>query len=126
MLTLLQFVCLDNLNEIYRPLIEKDPLLALYFVGIILVVCVVLMNLIGAVIFASALEANQSEEDSLKEQHESDWAQLIGDLKAMFSRIDEDQSGMLSLDEFMEVDKDDKDALCAALEVDTPMEIFKL
>merc|ERR1719464_371890 len=55
MLTLLQFACLDSVGAIYRPLVAKQSLLVFYFVSIILVVPIIVMNLVTAVIVEGAI-----------------------------------------------------------------------
>jgi len=56
MLSLIQFISMDNAVLIYRPLLLKEPSLVIYFVGIILSLSTVLMNLVTAVLVNSALE----------------------------------------------------------------------
>lgn len=126
MMTLVQFACMDDLSQVYRLLIEKDGWLALYFLAIILVVSIMLMSLVMAVIISSTIDANQTEDDVKRDERDEAWAQLISNLKDMFTRIDEDNSGTLTLDEFLDIDKSDQAALCSALEVQTPIEIFRM
>merc|ERR1719277_1366336 len=98
----------------------------LYFVAIMLTVSILIVNLVAALIISSTLDANQRELDVVQETQERDWGNLIANLKDMFNRLDEDKSGQLTLDEFLDVDKKDQQALCQALEVSTPHEIFKM
>merc|ERR1719277_1718540 len=98
----------------------------LYFVAIMLTVSILIVNLVAALIISSTLDANQRELDVVQETQERDWGNLIANLKDMFNRLDEDKSGQLTLDEFLEVDKKDQQALCQALELSTPQEIFKM
>merc|ERR1712190_387149 len=44
MLMHLQFLTLDDIGEIYRPLIQKRPELSIYFVSFIMLVSITLMN----------------------------------------------------------------------------------
>lgn len=125
MLTLVQFVTMDDLATIYRPLCEKDPWLTLYFIALILVVSVLTMNLVLAITLSTTLDSNQRELDAKQSSQESDWGSFIANLKDMFNRLDEDKSGQLSLEEFLEVDIKDQQLLCQALELNTPQEIFK-
>jgi hypothetical protein len=76
--TLVRFVTLDDINIIYRPLVEKDPWLALYFLLLMLVVGIVLMNLVTAVIFSSTLEMEQDEHDEVQHAQEEEWAKRSG------------------------------------------------
>jgi len=70
MLTLLQFVCMDSIGSIYRPLIQENPSLAVYFVAIILIVAVVFMNIVTAVLVNGALE--QAAEDKEMQRSEQE------------------------------------------------------
>merc|ERR1712187_807656 len=75
MMTLIQFICMDSIGAIYKPLIEKDPILAIYFVAELIVIPIVLMNLVAAVIIQDAMEqanadkqAHQIREDKKKKK----------------------------------------------------------
>ena len=46
MLTLVQFVTLDNTSEIYVPVIKHVPGLVIYFMTFIMIVSIALMNLV--------------------------------------------------------------------------------
>ena len=46
MLTLIQFVMVDSIAEIYTPMVSKNPMLGIYFVLILMVVPISLMNLV--------------------------------------------------------------------------------
>lgn len=125
MLTLMQFICWDNMSGIWRPLIDCEPLLALYFVPLIFIVSILLVNLVTAVILSSTFEQNLQEQDTLKRSKEAEWAKLISDLKHMFLRLDEDKSGQLSRSEILKIDESDQERLCEALGVNTPVEVFE-
>jgi voltage-gated sodium channel len=124
MLTLLQFATLDDMAKVYMPLIDKDPWLTLYFVLLVLVVSIVLMNLVAAVIISSILEQEQDEHDDIQRSREEEWATLIRDLKDMFLRLDEDRSGHLSREEVLCMDNADLVKLNEALGVSSPIEVF--
>jgi len=64
MLTLLQFVCMDSIGSIYRPLILQDPMLIIFFLPFILVVSIALMNLVNAVIVEGAIEQGKTDRES--------------------------------------------------------------
>lgn len=126
MLTLVQFVTLDQLSEVYRPLCEKDPWLSLYFLLLLMIVSIILTNLVTAVIFSSTLDANQKAIDDVQSTQERDWGSFISNLKNMFNRIDEDMSGKLTLEEFLAIDKRDQVALCQAMDVPGLTDIFMM
>jgi hypothetical protein len=124
MLTLIRFVTLDDMSVVYKPLIDLDPVLVVYFVCLILVLSIVLMNVIAAVIFGSSLEQTRDEQDEVQRNQEDEWARLIRDLKAMFERLDEDGRGQLSKDNMINMENEDRDRLSQALGVTSPIQIF--
>lgn len=126
MLTLLQFVFVDDASQVYRPLIEKDVWLVFYFVGVLVLFAVVLMNLISAVFFASVIDQNAREMDEAKKDQEQNWSELIADLKTMFLRLDEDQSGVLTRDEVVNMTEEDQIVLQEALGVHSAVDIFNM
>lgn len=93
MLSLVQFVCMDSIGAIYRPLITHDPSLALYFVLVILTVGIVLMNIITAVLVNGALEQASQDKEAIRIQEEKRKKKLMASLREMFHRLDEDGSG---------------------------------
>jgi len=60
MLTLIRFVSLDGLAAMYEPLIRRKPLLMLYFLVLIWIVSIAMMNLITALIIEESMEANRA------------------------------------------------------------------
>jgi len=99
LLTLSAFVTLDSIASIYSPLITQKPSLGFYFFFIILFVSVALMNLVTAVLVEGAL-ANASadkelEKIDLRERLKSQMPRLV----EIFSEIDKDGSGTLTMEE---------------------------
>mmetsp|Transcript_18784 Transcript_18784/g.41954 ORF Transcript_18784/g.41954 Transcript_18784/m.41954 type:complete len:657 (+) Transcript_18784:76-2046(+) len=124
MLTLVQFLCTDDLASIYRPLVDKDWFLVFYFLALIMIVSVLLVNLITAVILSSTLEQNNSEQDAIKATLKEEWTRRLGDLRSLFERLDQDKSGLIDRDEIMNLKEEDKEMLCEALEVEEAKQIF--
>jgi len=116
MLTLIQFVCLDSIGSIYKPLIEKSPLFMVpYFVMLILVVGIVLMNLVTAVIVNGALEQAAEDKDMQLMQKKVEKQKLVKHLRQIFARLDEDGSGSLSLQEILNMPAEDLKDINSAL-----------
>jgi len=115
MMTLVRFACLDNTSEVYGILVEKDAWLSVYFVFLILVISLVFFHLTGAVIFSTTMDTNAEEEDVAKGLEMDKWANLVKDLKEMFSRMDADGSGFLSRAEFEHIHPSDMKMLSRAL-----------
>lgn len=126
MLTLVRFATLDHLEEVYRPLCEKDPWLSLYFMPLILLISIALLNLMAAVMFSCWMDASQQEHDISHQSQEEDWGGFISSLKDMFNRLDEDRSGTLQLHELLGIDTRELEVLCKVLEVRTASEVFRM
>jgi hypothetical protein len=109
MLTLLQFVCLDSIAQIYKPLIEKEYLLTLYFIGLIPLVPVVLMNLVTAVIVRNAFDYAAKDQEANQLYEEQERKRSVKDLTLMFRRLDEDGSGRICREEFQGISEIDHD-----------------
>lgn len=124
MLTLVQFVCLDGVSGIYKPLIERDMFLAPYLLGCILVIGIVLMNLITAVIVNGALERAGEDREVIRAGAQAKKKKLIWNLRKMFKRLDCDNSGQVTLDEIANLTDDDKAMLYNALTITDPSEVF--
>eukprot|EP00930_Biecheleria_cincta_P042247 TRINITY_DN29062_c0_g1_i1.p1 TRINITY_DN29062_c0_g1~~TRINITY_DN29062_c0_g1_i1.p1 ORF type:complete len:654 (-),score=109.45 TRINITY_DN29062_c0_g1_i1:198-2159(-) len=124
MLTLARFAVLDNTSEVYVPLVRRDPWLFFYFGTILLVISLIAFNLLSAVIFNSTMEQNINESDQARKAQEDEWSQLLGDLKRMFLRLDQDGSGQLSREEVQNIHPVDMQKLTQALNIKTPMEVF--
>jgi len=124
MLTLMQFVCLDSVGAIYRPLIEKDGTLSLYFTAIIIFVPIVLMNLVTAVIVNSALEQARQDKETVQVREEQEKETLVQHLRMIFYRLDEDSSGNLSREEIANINENDRQMLCDTMSINDPLEIF--
>ncbi|CAE8588470.1 unnamed protein product [Polarella glacialis] len=115
MMTLVRFACLDNTSEVYYILVEKDAWLSMYFLFMILTVSLVFFHLTGAVIFSTTMDKNLEEDDTAKKVEMDKWANLVKDLKEMFSRLDGDGSGFLSRAEFEQMHPSDMQMLARAL-----------
>merc|ERR1719247_1760858 len=99
MISLMSFATLDNISLLYMPLVKKSWWLAFFFIIIILVISIVLMNLITAVVVNSALEQAMSDKEAMKAHENRRRKKLMTDLKKMFVKLDDDNSGQVSQDE---------------------------
>jgi hypothetical protein len=96
MLTMVQFVCMDSIHDIYRTLIQEDWVFSIYFMLLIMVVGIVLMNLVTAVIVNGALEQACADHDVKMAQEKYAKQQRIGELALLFTELDKDCSGTMS------------------------------
>jgi len=124
MLTLLQFVSMDSIGAIYRPMIIARPFVAVYFVLVILLAAVVFMNIVTAVIVNGAMEQAAQEEAFQMEDEARKRKEKIKDLMAMFDRLDANQSGRLERHEIMNASTADKGLLEDFMGVGSPLDVF--
>eukprot|EP00439_Symbiodinium_sp_Y106_P050917 s954_g6.t1 len=89
MMTLTQFVTVDSIASVYLPLIRQNPWLMFYFVPLILVVSISLMNLVTA-----SLE--KEEEKKLASVAAKN---MLPDIVKLFDQLDSDRSGFLVIQE---------------------------
>lgn len=99
MLTLAQFATEDSLAAIYYPLCQEEPLLALYFCALWMVITVALMNLVTAVIVDSALSIGREEADLKQTINRKILQKNIPNLETLFELIDKDKNGTISFEE---------------------------
>jgi len=124
MLTLMQFVCMDSIGAIYRPLVEKEAYLIIYFVAVILIIPIVLMNLVTAVIVQSALEQANEDREAMQFLEEQKKAKQMKEMRVMFQRLDEDGSGHITLSEIESISAADKQVLRKLTDIENPVSIF--
>ena len=99
LLTLIQFVTLDSISEIYFPLIMNKPWLCFFFMPILVFLSVGLMNLVTAALVENAMEmaAHEAEEERLKLKKRVRSA--LPSLIDIFHSLDKDRSGLLTREE---------------------------
>eukprot|EP00930_Biecheleria_cincta_P094865 TRINITY_DN8647_c0_g1_i1.p1 TRINITY_DN8647_c0_g1~~TRINITY_DN8647_c0_g1_i1.p1 ORF type:complete len:584 (+),score=109.02 TRINITY_DN8647_c0_g1_i1:335-2086(+) len=123
-MTLIQFISMDSVAAIYKPLVQGDWMLAIYFHALIFVVFVVLMNLVTAVICNNAFEQASQDREAQQIYEQRRREKLVGELTASFHRFDIDGDGRISRNELMEASGVDLQSLYQSLKLDNPEEIF--
>lgn len=105
-MTLMQFVTLDSISAVYYPLITAKPYLVVFFLPILVVVSIGLMNLVTAALVENAMAnaAQQAEEE--KATLKSQLQHALPSLLELFQKLDEDGSGMLTEEELAKVNAD--------------------
>eukprot|EP00929_Paragymnodinium_shiwhaense_P059674 TRINITY_DN29874_c0_g1_i1.p1 TRINITY_DN29874_c0_g1~~TRINITY_DN29874_c0_g1_i1.p1 ORF type:complete len:827 (-),score=127.28 TRINITY_DN29874_c0_g1_i1:227-2707(-) len=124
MLTLMQFVCLDSIGQIYKPLIEGDYVLAIFFIGVLLILPIVLMNLVTAVIVEGAIEALAHDKEAAAIYEEQERKRLTKELLKILRRIDEDRSGYISREEIESLNESDGQIITKLVGGGKPIELF--
>jgi hypothetical protein len=124
MLTLLQFVVADGVADIYTPVIMKNPLLLLFFVTLIMVVPISLMNLVTAVIVESSFELATQDREVVKAYKNSVVLKMMPKIQKMFEKLDLDGNGVISLQEIEAAPPELADELAKCFQTDDLVELF--
>ncbi|CAE7315625.1 CACNA1B [Symbiodinium pilosum] len=124
----------DSWGQVAVPVIQRNPETAFIFVGSSLSLVFGVLNIIVAVVVDTFAEARQNDILNLAEEMEEDIEKDREALQKLFSRIDKDGSGQLSLDELiqgarrdpvfqsrlrvMDIDENDLQQLFSMIDVD--------
>ncbi|CAJ1387670.1 unnamed protein product [Effrenium voratum] len=111
MFSLMQLFTFDSIASIYRPLIQHKPYLFLYFMMVLLVLSIALMNLVTAIMVEGALAIAEEDKEVRKTYEQARKKRQMAQLKMMFEELDEDGSGELTLDEINAAPPDVKQSL---------------
>eukprot|EP00929_Paragymnodinium_shiwhaense_P011888 TRINITY_DN11825_c0_g1_i1.p1 TRINITY_DN11825_c0_g1~~TRINITY_DN11825_c0_g1_i1.p1 ORF type:complete len:695 (+),score=148.78 TRINITY_DN11825_c0_g1_i1:84-2168(+) len=92
----------DSWGEVAVPIIEEEPLAFTFFVGVLVTVQLVMLNLILALIVEAAVQATtaQKHKNAMKKQADMDTAEI--GLLQICSEIDALGAGQLRLSDFIE------------------------
>lgn len=101
MLTLVQFVTLDDTSQIYAPLVRERWWLFLYFLPILLIVSIALVNLVTAVLVEACLALSRTDQEMERAHRQQMLKKLVPDIRRAFHQIDDDNSGTITQDEIM-------------------------
>jgi len=112
LMTILQFFSFDSSGGIMRPVVHHQLYLFLYFISIVLLLSIGLLNLITALMVDASLAAAAADKDVKKAMENERKRKQMIELKNMFGELDEDGSGELSLDELLSSPEDIKETLC--------------
>lgn len=95
-LTLVQFVSLDSIAGVYFPLIVAKPWLAIYFMPLMVLIPIGLMNLVTAVLVEHALSHAAREEEIHRMYTKEKIKAALPELQTIFTSLDADGSGQLT------------------------------
>jgi len=125
-MTLLQVFSLDSIGVIYKPLIKRNFFLLFYFISIMLLLSIALMNLVTAVMVNSSLDQATQDKEALKAWESARRAKQIDHLKGMFLTLDEDGSGELTLEEINNAPEETQQQLKEIVATDDLKELFDM
>jgi Ca2+-binding EF-hand superfamily protein len=127
MMTLVQFVTLDSIGDIYRRMIPyKFWQYCLFFFSFILVVSISLMNLVTAVIVEGSLEQANSDKEVNNAYKTAAMKKLIPQIRELFKEMDADGSGDLDIDEVINAPPEIQEQLAKVMETDDLVELFEI
>jgi len=105
MVTLMRFMHGDDCQGILDVLTPQQPWIWIFLWLFTSLSSYVLLNLVTAVIVQQALEMSSADEAQLALQLQQKREEDMRELEATFRALDEDQSGQVSLEEFMQAFK---------------------
>jgi len=102
MFTLFQIMTFDTWAGKVKPVVKKDPKAAVVFFLFIGLAGIVLFNLMTAVVVRNAFDAADRDAEAVARAKATEETKTRTELKDMFTDLDEDMSGALSIEEFLE------------------------
>ena len=126
MLTLLQFVNDDSVAAIYSPMVQKNPILIAFFVLIIMIVPIALMNLVTAVIVEGSLQQATQDREVAKAYKNSVVMKMMPKIEMMFEKLDTDGNGDITLSEIEAAPQELADELARCFQTDDIIELFEI
>mmetsp|Transcript_35718 Transcript_35718/g.114378 ORF Transcript_35718/g.114378 Transcript_35718/m.114378 type:complete len:560 (+) Transcript_35718:3708-5387(+) len=101
MFTLIQVLCQDSFTSIIREIMVFVPGSWVFFYAYIVVGCLVLLNLMAAIIVENALETSRNDTELKMHEKEQVQSMHFHELQELFIMMDTDKSGTVCWDEFM-------------------------
>merc|ERR1712194_723109 len=126
MLTLMQFMTLDSVAAIYRPLISAKPWLIVYFLVFILLGPIALMNIVTAIMVESSLRTANEDQEAKKAWENMRRKNMMPKLLHMFMTLDTSGDGEVDLEEVLNAPSDIKEAIQHIVGLDQLEEVFNL
>jgi len=111
MWTLLQFVLVDGINDIYWPIITVEPWLGMYFGLLCVFLSLMLANLVTAVLVEDAITASQMDNKMAKKLRLRNLTILEPKMRRAFQTLDKDNDGLVKMEEFLQFDFSGMDEL---------------
>lgn len=97
-----QIIAGDSWGTVTVPLVEQAPITVIFFLSVLVLVSLAIMNLILAVIVEKASEAKQDSNNDLVKKKEKEFMAAKSVLLTLYKEIDRDESGYIDQDEILE------------------------
>jgi len=111
MVTLLQFVLVDGVADIYFPIITVKPWLLVYFCSLVVFLSLMLANLVTAVLVEDAISSSNMDDKMAQEHRRRVFQSLEPKFRKAFQMLDYDNDGLVLMKEFLGFDFRDLDEL---------------
>jgi hypothetical protein len=108
MYSLFELMTLEGWEQVGRPLVMKEPYMAIFLFGFIMIFTFGILNMIVAMVVEKTLmQARHVEETSEREQRHQ-VAQELRNMKVVFEQMDDDSSGQITKDELVSAIKENE------------------
>lgn len=128
MISLTQFVTMDSIAAIYLPLMKIKPALGIYFMLLMIMVSISLMNLVTAVIVEGALEHARQDREEEQKLLTATAKDMLTEISGLFQGLDQDGNDMVTKDEVQRAEFEKKvvvpDYILDKASVDSMAELF--
>lgn len=102
LVTLFQFITLDGISEFYMPLVFRQPLLVIYFMLLLVIVSIALMNLITALLVENAISNQRMDEEMVAFYTRQKLRNLEPLFRELFQSFDTSGDGLINISEIMD------------------------
>ncbi|CAE7815819.1 Voltage-dependent T-type calcium channel subunit alpha-1H [Symbiodinium microadriaticum] len=128
MVTLTQFITMDNISAIYLPMVKLEPAIFFFFAVLILIVSVSVMNLVTAALVEGSMEharALRKEDDRIRSANTKT---MLPEILKLFDLADADGSGEIAIEEMREFESNGQipDQLLDQASVGSMTELFNV
>jgi len=128
MVSLTQFVTSDSIAAIYLPLMKIKPFLGVYFMLLMIMVSISLMNLVTAVIVEGALEHARQDREEEQKLLTATAKDMLTEISGLFQGLDQDGNDMVTKEEVQRAEFEKKvvvpDYILDKASVDSMAELF--
>jgi len=103
MVTLFQFVTLDDWSSVAFSVTQDNPMLYIFFILYIMLTAFTVISLLTGVVAEHMLEVTKEDDMAEEGEKQTRWFEMVEKIGDMFSMGDIDDDGMISREEFSKV-----------------------
>jgi hypothetical protein len=124
-LKLIRFTTMDSIGVIYEPLVREKPSLVIYFLLVLLVISITIMNLITAVLVEHSIHMAKTDSELEYHSRRKQMRQLVPRLREFFMQLDTDCDGFVTLQEVIASDVDLPEDLATRFGSNTFLDLYE-